>query len=531
MKWKPSTLKIKGAAMSKQQPRKPKLSANLAALSLNIPTPEQTEMQLSPMPTQGGMLMMIPVTEIDFFDKNPRKHHDEESFNHIKESIRSLGVLQPVHITQRPNETRYTLAQGGNTRLKIMRELFDETGDERFRMMPCLYQNYHDDTTLQIAHLIENEQRADMCFWDKAHAYAQVRELFLSDGQCQASLRAMENLFASKGLSVSHAALSLFFFTYDFLGGLGELGVGLSHAKAVELKKLHTRLFQTVKMSDKSAEMEQSFSAFWQATLQLFCEQNAHLAAWELPALLSFIEQQYSETFGEQLPETAPVTKNIETDSVKKHAPEKTMLEQSQTTKDTADTEPNTSRVNEPSGTVQLGVNPPAEPNIPTLVIDKNQLNKKLHSTVRRILNTVGLQNCFAMHDGFAYGFYIDYPPFEHFDNKNQCIFAIDSLHQDAGDVFVYLSKLSKQEYWLHQPQQSNPISTLPASSKLKIAYHDSEKLEEYNDMGIGERQNLVEKIITWHTEPTHFLYALIIELNNVMSDLNKLKLSEKGNE
>lgn len=59
--------------------------------------------------------------------------------------------LQPVHITPR---------------LKIMRELFEETGDERFRLMPCLYQPYRDDTVLQIAHLIENEQRAEMCFWD-----------------------------------------------------------------------------------------------------------------------------------------------------------------------------------------------------------------------------------------------------------------------------------------------------------------------------------------------------------------------------
>ncbi|MGS0922373.1 hypothetical protein ACR30T_02100 [Neisseria gonorrhoeae] len=144
------------------------LDQNKATLSLHIGTPAQTNMSFGQEDTPSrGMLMSLPISEIDFFDKNPRRLHDVSSYAAIKESIRSSGIQQPVHVTQRPGESKYVLAQGGNTRLKILCELLEETGDNRFRMMPCIYIPYSDETTLQVAHLVENELRAEMCFWDK----------------------------------------------------------------------------------------------------------------------------------------------------------------------------------------------------------------------------------------------------------------------------------------------------------------------------------------------------------------------------
>lgn len=509
------------------QPRKPKkLSANLTALSLNIATPEQTDMTIPTAPSsQGGLLMSIPVHEIDFFDKNPRQHHEAESYQHIKESIRSLGVLQPVHITQRPNETRYILAQGGNTRLKIMRELFDETGDERFRFMPCLYQPYRDDTILQIAHLIENEQRADMCFWDKAHAYAQIRTLLLDNKEHQPSLREMEQLFALKGLSISHAALSLFFFTHDHLSELGQLGVGLSHPKVVELKKYHARLFQAA----KSTSQPENFPDFWADSLRQFSSQNA-TTEWDITALLSFLEDRFKQIFDVPLSDdsenkTAPVKNNIKADSALIGAQPN---DASHAVTAKLATEQVSVSVPTPTGTAQQGVDPLVETQSPTVsepAQTKSQLQKKLHSVVRRMLAAVNLQTCFVLNEKFHYGFFIDYPPFEHLNSNAQCIFAVDMLHPDAGDVFVYLSKLSKQHYWLHHADKSakNPIYALPNSSKLRIACYDAEKLEEYNDMGIGERQSLVEKIITWHIDPNHSLHSFVFDLNSIVCEINKL--------
>lgn len=215
------------------------LDQTKAALSLHISTPAQTNRNfgLEESPSHG-MLMSLPISEIDFFDKNPRRLHDVSSYAAIKESIRSSGIQQPVHVTQRPGESKYVLAQGGNTRLKILRELLEETGDNRFRMMPCIYIPYSDETTLQVAHLVENELRAEMCFWDKACKYAEIRDIFQDESDSgKLSLRELEVMFSDKGLTVSHKTLGLFFFASDNLQELQEYAFKLSHAKVEEIKK------------------------------------------------------------------------------------------------------------------------------------------------------------------------------------------------------------------------------------------------------------------------------------------------------
>lgn len=69
------------------------LDQTKAALSLHIGTPAQTNMSFGPEDTPSqGMLMSLPISEIDFFDKNPRRLHDVSSYEAIKESIRSSGI-------------------------------------------------------------------------------------------------------------------------------------------------------------------------------------------------------------------------------------------------------------------------------------------------------------------------------------------------------------------------------------------------------------------------------------------------------
>ena len=85
-----------------------------------------------------------------------------------------------------------------------MQELLAETGDARFAEIPAIYTEYTSEADIQIAHLIENEQRAEMCFWDKAQAYAAVREMFQSQSEKKLSLRELEALFLTHGLSLSY---------------------------------------------------------------------------------------------------------------------------------------------------------------------------------------------------------------------------------------------------------------------------------------------------------------------------------------
>ena len=100
------------------------LGQTKAALSLHIGTPAQTNMSfgLEDTPSQG-MLMSLPISEIDFFDKNPRRLHDVSSYEAIKESIRSSGIQQPVHVTQRPGESVFGIKPANTPKFAIFSKI------------------------------------------------------------------------------------------------------------------------------------------------------------------------------------------------------------------------------------------------------------------------------------------------------------------------------------------------------------------------------------------------------------------------
>ena len=81
-------------------------------------------------PGDGLELVYLDVARIKPYEHNPRRAPNAE-FERIKASIRVDGLGQPLVVTQRPGESDYLVHAGGNTRLRILRELFAETDDER----------------------------------------------------------------------------------------------------------------------------------------------------------------------------------------------------------------------------------------------------------------------------------------------------------------------------------------------------------------------------------------------------------------
>ena len=89
------------------------------------------------------MMFPIAIDQIDEYEGNPRFYENPE-FEAIKESIRERGVIQRIVVTKRPGSDRFVLAQGGNTRLRCLRELHEETGDRKFATTLCEYQGLDD---------------------------------------------------------------------------------------------------------------------------------------------------------------------------------------------------------------------------------------------------------------------------------------------------------------------------------------------------------------------------------------------------
>ena len=94
---------------------------------------------------------MLPIRLIDPNREQPRKSFDEAALNELAQSIRAVGVLQPIIVTQ--NGERYTII-AGERRYRASR-LAEK--DE----IPAIVRDWDDQMRLE-AGLIENLQRDNL---------------------------------------------------------------------------------------------------------------------------------------------------------------------------------------------------------------------------------------------------------------------------------------------------------------------------------------------------------------------------------
>ena len=496
------------------------LNAETAFASLLVAPPAQTGMDIAPKDDVfPGLFMNVSIHEIDFFDKNPRIHHDPEQYGHIKQSIRETGVQQPVHITRRPGDSRFVLAQGGNTRLKIVQELFAETSDERFAVIPAIFAEYTSEADIQIAHLIENEQRAEMCFWDKAQAYVAIRGMFQAESEKRLSLRELEQLFLTHGLSLSYKTLGLMFFAADHLNDLGILAQHLSNPKTFDIRKLYNQFQDALKTIGSLPQLD----GFWNSNLSAWAIEQSGRETRELDiaSLNRYLQQRFAETFGDM------ALQQIQGQQAAKTTPDSGLPESDNHTIKSAVTAADTGK---PAETVS---NVPTTPDTTTTVVqpldavaqrhdarsaiataatslyaNRETALQALHHAVRGLLSMVGLEGCFHGHQAFPYSFYLEYPDFQNIPQTNpQAVFAIDHLHEEAGNVFAFLCRVSGQDMLMGSAfmEAKNPILTLPKTSAVRAAYQDADILDEYSTMGIGERVYLLDRVLEWQTADTPY--------------------------
>lgn len=201
---------------------------------LTLPGPGDAAAGLKRGDDLDGARILVPVLQIRPYDRNPRRAINPH-FEEIKVSIRALGLLTPFNITRRPGETHYMVCGGGNTRLTILQQLFRE-GDSRFEQVELTFKAWHGDAEAIAGHLGENEQRGEMCFWDRAAGIMDVKAALEAQGGGPLSLRQFEAELKRLGLPVALANISLMKFALDKLAPLGQRLTGL------DVKRLQPRM-------------------------------------------------------------------------------------------------------------------------------------------------------------------------------------------------------------------------------------------------------------------------------------------------
>ena len=161
---------------------------------------------------QQPQLISVTLMQLRPFDGNPRKTKNPK-FEEIKESIRMRGLDFAPNITKRPGDDFYIIADGGNTRLQALNELWEETQDPKYWSIRCLYKPWDGDEnqgTLSclIGHLTENDLRGDLSFVERALAIAEIKAMYEKTDDQKLSHRQLSEKLKSDGYSVSYSLLA-----------------------------------------------------------------------------------------------------------------------------------------------------------------------------------------------------------------------------------------------------------------------------------------------------------------------------------
>lgn len=159
--------------------------------------------------------MLVTLEQLRPYEHNPRFIRNP-LYDDIKASIRERGLDQPPPITRRPGETSFIIRNGGNTRLAILGELWQETRDERFFRIHCLFRPWGNEITALLGHLAESDLHGQLTFIERALAVAKLKTMLESDG-ADLSQRELARRLAAGGYPISQSHISRMLDTLEHL--------------------------------------------------------------------------------------------------------------------------------------------------------------------------------------------------------------------------------------------------------------------------------------------------------------------------
>jgi ParB family protein of integrating conjugative element (PFGI_1 class) len=221
--------------------------------------------QLAPDGKDGETLLRLPIDRVKPYGRNPRCSPHPQ-YARLKASIRADGMGQPLVVTQCPGEADYTVGAGGNTRLQILQELYQETGEERFSEALCVCRPWTGEASVLLAHLKENDLRADLTFFDKAMAVHQTRELFEEElGKGSLTQTRLAELLKERGYGLSQGLISQMAYAVERLLPLlpNALYGGMGRPQVERLRQIEkaARALWLDRAIDTEAELETTLTA------------------------------------------------------------------------------------------------------------------------------------------------------------------------------------------------------------------------------------------------------------------------------
>lgn len=187
--------------------------------------------------------MHLDIDRIKPYEHNPRRLQNP-MYAQIRASIlKKQGLDDPISITRRPGEDRYTVRAGGNTRLSILKDLLRETENPAFSRATCLFVPWTSESDCITAHLIENELRGELAFIDKAVALKQLLQQVEEESGESLSRSEFARRLAEIGYPISRRQMIRYEYTADVLEPLIpealDAGLGGRHIDQIKDAEKH----------------------------------------------------------------------------------------------------------------------------------------------------------------------------------------------------------------------------------------------------------------------------------------------------
>ncbi|EKT4483409.1 ParB family protein [Pseudomonas putida] len=175
----------------------------------------QRAAQVSPTDPDCDTPMVVTLEQLRPYEHNPRFIRNP-LYQELKASIRDRGLDQPPSITRRPGEPQFIIRNGGNTRLSILGELWQETREDRFFRIHCLFRPWQSELHTLLGHLAESDLHGQLTFIERALAVAKFRDMLLIDGS-SLSQRELAAQLSAGGYPISQSHISRMLDTLEHL--------------------------------------------------------------------------------------------------------------------------------------------------------------------------------------------------------------------------------------------------------------------------------------------------------------------------
>lgn len=237
--------------------------------------------------------MLVTLEQLRPYEHNPRFIRNP-LYDDIKASIRERGLDQPPPITRRTGETYFIIRNGGNTRLAILGELWQETHDERFFRIHCLFRPWTDEISALLGHLAESDLHGQLTFIERALAVTKLKAMLESDG-APLSQRELARRLAAGGYPISQSHISRMLDTLEhLLPAIPQtLYAGLGKPKIERLIGLRSQAERTW---NRYPTVAVAFPEFWLDTLGQF---DADPESFDLEQIQDELLERMSRLLGQ----------------------------------------------------------------------------------------------------------------------------------------------------------------------------------------------------------------------------------------